>query len=146
MAAVWTGTSYGEGGGICLLSGGTVQNCVFAENTCARATGNPEWVKREDGSTATFSHCAWPADVTLNAATGADALVVADFGFRNAARGDYRVRKPSPCIDSGLNQAWMEDATDLAGNPRIHKGLARGIVDIGCYENVNSGGTMLILQ
>ncbi len=53
-----TGTSYGEGGGICLLSGGTVPNCIFAENTCARATGNPEWVKREDGSTATFSHCA----------------------------------------------------------------------------------------
>ena len=44
--------------------------------------------------------------------------------------GDYRLLPSSPCIDKGINQDWMLDATDLAGNPRI----LNGTVDMGAYE------------
>ena len=139
-----TGTSFGEGGGICLLSGGTVQNCIFAENTCASATGNPEWVKKDNGSTATFSHCAWPAGVALNATTGANALGVADFRFRDANAGDFRIRRDSPCHDAGLYAAWMDDALDLEGLPRVDN---KQLVDIGCHETRYAAArTMLILR
>ena len=139
-----TGTSYGEGGGICYISGGTVQNCIFAENTCVSATGNPEWVRKDGSSTATFSHCAWPEGVTLNATTGANALSVADFRFRNANAGDYRIRRDSPCHDAGLYAAWMADAFDLEGLPRVDN---RQFVDIGCHETrYAEARTMLILR
>ncbi|NCD34787.1 MAG: hypothetical protein EOL87_15395, partial [Spartobacteria bacterium] len=49
--------------------------------------------------------------------------------FVNIA-GDYRLSSNSPCINSGTNQSWMTNATDLAGNDRI----INGTVDMGAYE------------
>ncbi|MCA1808802.1 MAG: hypothetical protein LC725_05015, partial [Lentisphaerae bacterium] len=48
-----------------------------------------------------------------------------DFDLQN-----YHLASNSPCLDAGLYQSWMDDATDLDGNPRI----MQGVVDIGCYE------------
>jgi len=44
--------------------------------------------------------------------------------------GNYRLSPVSPCVDRGLDQAWMTNATDLAGNRRI----LRTAVDMGAYE------------
>ncbi len=40
----------------------------------------------------------------------------ADAGFRNAATGDYRLRRGSPCVDSGVNAEMLPDQFDLNGN------------------------------
>ncbi len=54
---------------------------------------------------------------------------------------DYKpLRGISPAINAGLNQAWMEDAVDLAGNRRI----LMGTVDIGAYEYVPAGTVIMV--
>ena len=40
------------------------------------------------------------------------------------------ITNTSPCINTGTNLAWMDQAVDLAGNPRIQDGTA----DIGAFE------------
>ncbi len=50
--------------------------------------------------------------------------------FVNAAAGDCRLQPSSPCIDRGVNERWMDGATDLEDNRRI----INGAVDMGCYE------------
>jgi len=59
--------------------------------------------------------------------------------FVDAANGDYCPRSGSPLRGKGLVKGWMEDAVDLAGNPRLQYGK----VDIGCYERPSTG--LLIL-
>jgi hypothetical protein len=62
--------------------------------------------------------------------------------------GDYRLRPDSPCIDAGINEAWMLPGTDLDGKPRILRGRSSLTVDMGAYERswfrisrVGMGGT-----
>lgn len=56
--------------------------------------------------------------------------------FRNVAKGDYRLRVKSPCVDAGYKCEWMTDASlSLDGKPRI---MGRG-PDMGCYETNHSG-------
>ena len=43
---------------------------------------------------------------------------------------DYHLSASSPCIDAGINQAWMSDAEDIDDGPRI----VHGMVDLGAYE------------
>ena len=50
--------------------------------------------------------------------------------FVDATNRDYRLLPSSSCLDAGINQDWMLDATDLEGNPRI----LNGTVDMGAYE------------
>lgn len=52
--------------------------------------------------------------------------------FANAAASDFRLSQRSPCINAGLNLAWMEGTTDLDGNPRLDR--VNGLADLGCYE------------
>jgi hypothetical protein len=52
--------------------------------------------------------------------------------FVDAAGGNYRLTKISPCIDTGVNQIWMNGALDLDGKPRLW--LGNGRVDMGVYE------------
>ena len=49
--------------------------------------------------------------------------------FVNLAGGDFHLQPNSPCINSG-NNAYVNSAIDLDGNPRI----VGGTVDIGAYE------------
>ena len=56
--------------------------------------------------------------------------------------GDCRLGRGSPCINAGRYPTWMDDALDVAGQPRI---LNR-VVDIGAYENPLPGGTLMILR
>jgi hypothetical protein len=62
--------------------------------------------------------------------------------FKNLAAGDLRLRHGSPCINAGLYQDWMDEACDVAGQPRI----LNKYVDIGAYENPLPGGTLIILR
>lgn len=68
-------------------------------------------------------------------------LINVDPRFRKPAKGDYRLRGSSPCIDTGLNADWMKSAVDLKGDPRIRC----GVVDMGCYE-CPAGGLILLVR
>lgn len=57
---------------------------------------------------------------------------------------DYRLPKSSPCVNQGAYQSWMDDATDLAGNPRLDP--AWHLTDIGCYEFILNSGTIFAIR
>jgi len=62
--------------------------------------------------------------------------------FANLVNNDYTLTKGSPCIDSGLDDAWMMSALDLGGNRR-HRGVA---VDMGAYEANPAIGTIFKIR
>jgi hypothetical protein len=66
-----------------------------------------------------------------------DGNTMSEPAFVDFAGKDFHLTRRSPCVDTGLNQAWMIGAVDLDGNPR--KDLASGIVDMGCYESFPVG-------
>ncbi len=53
---------------------------------------------------------------------------------------EFKPRKGSPAINAGLYQAWMDDAVDIAGRPRI----LQGAVDIGAYEYAPSATVIIV--
>ncbi|MFA7158774.1 MAG: hypothetical protein WC299_05675 [Kiritimatiellia bacterium] len=57
--------------------------------------------------------------------------------FVNPGLYDYRLQVNSPCINTGLNQPWMEGALDLDLHSR--KDRYSGRVDMGCYEKIFNG-------
>lgn len=65
---------------------------------------------------------------------------VASPRFTAAEKGDYSIRRSSPCRDKGEMLPWMTDATDVVGNPRVMtdgKTLAenpQAKPDIGSFE------------
>ena len=55
--------------------------------------------------------------------------------FVNNAGQDFRLSANSPCVNRGLNQAWMTNAVDLDKRARIRYGT----VDVGAYEVLYRG-------
>jgi len=113
--------SASQGGGICVMTttGALIENCIVYDNQAAN--GDNFW---HQGTNAVVSHCCIAPD------PGGDANITDAPLFRDAAHGDYRLNPVSPCIDRGNDQAWMANATDLAGNRRV----MRSAVDMGAYE------------
>jgi PKD repeat protein len=62
--------------------------------------------------------------------------------FADLPAGDLRLDVGSPCIDRGLNEAWMLSARDLAGAER----LVHGSVDMGAREFRFEGQIRVLLQ
>ncbi len=125
-----------QGSGI-YYTGGTLRNVISAYNEGGDLTGT---------STA-FSYCCIPG---INPEDGNGNNVDGEPRFRNAGSGygiswtpgNYEVTFGSPCVNAGLNAVWMEGTTDIAGNPRIFGKR----VDMGAYESLSSGGTILMLR
>jgi hypothetical protein len=65
----------------------------------------------------------------------------ADPLFVAAGAGNYRLLHASPCVDTGLNEAWQLTATDLDGQPR-----RQGSVDMGAYETSSPKGSAIFFQ
>ncbi|HMF80467.1 MAG TPA: right-handed parallel beta-helix repeat-containing protein [Candidatus Acidoferrum sp.] len=102
------------GGG--LAYGNQIRNTIVYGNTAA---ADPNYYLNQYGP-ATFDH----SDSTpLPPGTG---NIGSDPGFASG----YHLSSSSPCIDTGINQAWMATATDLDGNLRIWNGT----VDMGAFE------------
>lgn len=156
-----TGTD-GDGGVEYASSGGLVESCTIVNNYGGAGQGGGGVRNRHDGgiirntivhgnttadgaprgdfyflNTANIDHCC----ITTNYTTGGTGNITNNPQFVDAAAGDYRLRKGSPCIDTGVNQAWMFVARDLAGNPRV----VRSVVDMGALESPPYG-TLLILR
>ncbi|MBN1675890.1 MAG: chitobiase/beta-hexosaminidase C-terminal domain-containing protein [Kiritimatiellae bacterium] len=102
------------GGGV---YGGLIRNSIVWANTAG-------W-QGENYDQSELSYCCTTPDAPL-----AEGLVTSEPLFMDAGAGDYRVQVSSPCVDAGVNVAWMFGAADLAGTPRI----LNGKVDIGAYE------------
>lgn len=57
--------------------------------------------------------------------------------FVDTNTANYQLTSSSPCINAGVNQAWMNGAVDLNGRSRIDR--FSGQADMGCYEYLPSG-------
>lgn len=114
-------------------SGRTIRNSIILFNTSTNMISN-----YENAGAATYYNCnTYPTNGLTGSANIEDNPL-----FKDVARGDYRLKNDSPCINAGTNQLWMAGTVDLAGQPRILNKL----VDIGAYEGRLPGGTLLILQ
>lgn len=119
------------GGGIYRLTAGLMENTIIYDNIASNANSN----LYASGSGFFTNCCAAPASAIFNAAStdlppGYDA--------------NYRLMRGSPCVNTAVYQAWMDDAADLAGSPRLDP--VWHLPDIGCYELILRQGTMFHLR
>ena len=154
------GNRHMNAGGV-YCSGGIVENCTIASNQClnvkASSPGGLQCVNgtirntiiQDNWSVSNLFNIANSGTTTYNSCSTWPTNGLAGSGnqdrdplFRNAAIGDCRLGRGSPCINAGLYQSWMEGAFDVTGQPRILNKL----VDIGAYENPLPSGTLMILR
>jgi hypothetical protein len=123
--------SAGRGGGLSVSysSHPIVKNCIFWGNSQEQIAFDPAWM----GMALTVSY----SDIESGqAGIATHGLGPVNWGTGNLnlnplfMTGTYTLASNSPCVNSGLNAAWMATATDLAGTDRI----VGGIVDMGAYE------------
>lgn len=129
--------SHGGCGGVMastVVAWGTIDNCIVRDNADLALEDQGDIRHNVVGLAGMFRNNAFPS-------AHGTACVTGDPLFRNAARGDYRIRSGSPCRDAGLYQSWMEGATDFFGNCRARSGK----VDIGFHQS-GSSATMLIMH
>lgn len=139
--------AYDAGGGVRFsFSGSTVRNSIIISNTYA-SVAHPNYYNDTNVET-TFLNCnaapliiPGPSGAGINSPACAD-NISADPLFASAATGDYRLTGKSPCLNKGIYQPWMDNATDLYGNPRLDKYNEK--VDIGCHEYIYSGTALMI--
>ena len=131
-----------NGGGID-MTGGMVSNTIVADNYVTMS-GATNW----HNPMALVGHCLSP-DLVDNPAKG---NIAGSPVFENAAALNFRLARNSPGLDVGRNQAWMENARDLDGRPRILLGrwprvTPENTTDMGAYElYLPPPGAMIILR
>ena len=103
----------------------TVRNCVFYGADCSNASSELGKIMNDTTKANRFFNCCAPVEINST-------CVVAAEPFVDAAHGDWS--PAAVIVDKGAASAWMSDATDLAGNPR----LSGTLPDIGCYEKDQS--------
>jgi hypothetical protein len=163
---VTTYNRYGGGiynnGGICRL-----RNCLVTENVSQNGSGLMGAFTVENGTVANNSNqgingsgamtnsIVWGngddvvgavvlaySDIEDGDNNTTNGCISVDPLFVNTNAADYRLTKFSSCVNAGINQAWMVNALDLDGNPRIKSGK----VDMGAYECQSVGGTMFVIR
>ena len=113
-------------------TGGQVINTIVANNktpnmeaSTSTLVGLPNWQISAAAAADGVSNCCFGVDVPLGtAAQTGDPL------FVDSSTGNYRIQAASPCYNRGLTKAWMADALDFYGLPRVY-GFR---VDIGAAE------------
>ena len=136
---------YKDGGG---TISGSLTNCVIAANTqwvnSSYTRGGPGlyWHNNNANiySGMKVANCAFEGVANLSDVIGLDASGATDRisrqidsqgpRFKDAASGDFSLKRSSPLCDAGVLRDWMTGACDLAGGRRVF----RGGPDIGCYE------------
>lgn len=92
-------------------------------------------------------HSCITGDVTLDGTSGPlpeeNGNINVSPEFVDADGMDYRLASGSPCINTGMNMPWMDDAVDIAKNPRIDR--VHNQVDMGAFE-FQFGGTIILLR
>lgn len=119
-----------------------LRNNIFYGNNDAR-DADLQSLTPESGKTHEFYNNFFESTKRLNFDYHAEDNVIApDPMFVDYEGGDYQLKGRSPCVNSGMNQEWMLEGTDLAGMRRVNQGT----VDMGCYENQTSAGSVLLLR
>lgn len=70
-------------------------------------------------------------------------------GFKDAAAGDWSLKRSSVLVDVGVKADWMDSACDIVGNKRcLKKGLVKdgAMPDIGCFEFFSIAGFKVSLR
>ena len=153
----------------------TLANCIVAYNqggeiSNSRGNGNFRWLKTITAETlptyaTLMNSCVQGAsalkfdDGTPFDLLGQDAdgkSIDAKPRFIDPKRNDWRLKRRSPCRDTGKTLDWMTaGATDLAGNPRVvgrgGKPLAEdaaALPDMGCFECLENAelGLLILLK
>jgi hypothetical protein len=141
------GNRSGDKGGGIHLSAGTNQNCTVASNRSDNAAGsgigmtdglfrNGIVYGNTSGAYGSASNCCVTGG-TVDYTCSSDDLSALGAGniqgnpmFYDLTLNDFRLLTNSPCINLGINEAWMSSAYDLRGTNRI----VDGTVDMGAYE------------
>ena len=126
-----------NGGGICIRSGKAV-NCTAQHNSTRKgiaAVANiDEWP--ESGALSGAVNCISAPDVEASnfvAPTTFSGRADGDTQKAALAKADWSLAAGSEFIDAGNNTSGMQEATDMAGNPRV----MGASIDVGAYEYVN---------
>ena len=104
-------------------TGGTIRNCLIAENANDDGATDAEWL-RDSG---TWSYV---ATTYTNGLPGTGHQLVSPPVYVAAT---FQPTPGSAAIGNALVEDWMTGALDLAGNPRLGKG---GVADIGAFTYV----------
>ena len=111
-----------------------VRNCIFYGADCPNATSEEMKIMNDTSKVGCFSSCCTPVEI------GKACVVTDDPKFRNEVRGNYRLKADSPAVNKGVWCDWMNGATDLGGNPR----KVGKLPDIGCYECLGGGFRLIV--
>ena len=76
----------------------------------------------------------WPGEGNIDAGPFADPL------FADVGRGNYRLQRGSPCINTGDNSAVEQGEVDMDGHDRV----IHARVDMGAYEYAGPCGPLVI--
>lgn len=124
-----------NGGGmrITTASNNVFENCIIYSNRTTLTT-YPDYYCTAASDSNVVSHCCVSSTNGLLAGVG---NTTNNPQMVDITGGNCRLQRLSPCVNAGLNQAWMADALDLDGNSRLDRFGRR--VDMGCYEYVFQG-------
>ncbi len=114
-------------------SGSAVNTIIYGNTATGASVTNPDFNAVPAKATNVWSSAAFGYSTTGK-------TLVGDPGFKNPAKGDFRLRSLSPCRDAG--SGLPASTVDLLGNPRVN-GKA---IDIGCYEAQETSATTLMLR
>ncbi len=131
------------GGGINDNSASTVlfvENSIIYFNTASLAGSSNYYVVI--AHTNAYTNCCLAPELTGFSATYSTNNLTVNPGMAAPESGNYRLSRGSPCINAGVNRAWMTGALDLDGRPRLDK--FNRLVDMGCYESVAVGSMYTI--
>ena len=143
-------------GGVRILAAREFSNCTVVSNVARKACGG---VRTDNGANRPqicVNNIVWgnvaPTDPNLDDvlvfsySCGAELVsgtgnVTSDPKFRDAAKGDFSLRRSSPCVNAGTKTFLQSGDLDLLGRCRV----ADGAVEIGAYE-YPGGVTFIILR
>ena len=140
---LYVATGAGGGGGINIINTtGTIINTIIYSNKAPVATYNNYMFYNTNTSAGAFSNSCFYPELSGNS-TNYSANNITNYPqFMDPVNGDYRLSRGSPCVNAGLNQEWMGNATDMDDHRRIDN--FNQIVDIGAYEYIPCGSMFTV--
>lgn len=123
-------------GGVGFAATGRVDNCIVWGNTGTSGISN-YWIA--PAALAVFTNTCTAPDP---AAYGANCIAAGCIATDPLLDGAGRVNVTSPCVNAGINRAWMAGARDFEGITRIDR--FSGVVDMGAYEFLPHGIIFLL--
>ena len=131
--------SAGNCGGV-YVAGGGITNCIVWNNVADSGVAND----LNYSTLITYSCSSGLSNGVNNCTTNDPAFVASGSGSGlTAVLGNCALVAGSPCINKGTNDlSWMTGTLDLAGKARIQAGT----VDMGAYEWVPPGGTVILFR